>query len=128
MTGLFFFAAFLSLAVMFWPYMIPYSVTVASAAAPDASLQFLFYGGILVLPVIAAYTAGVYWSSAARFARRATERFLNQYIYFPCKQLMAMRHQPGGRIVGPMSAGEGSPGAHQLCRHKKQQQRDRGFR
>jgi cytochrome bd ubiquinol oxidase subunit II len=52
---------FLSLVVMFWPYMIPYSVTVASAAAPDASLQFLFYGGISVLPVIAAYTIGVYW-------------------------------------------------------------------
>ena len=25
------------------------------------SLQFLFYGGVIVLPVIAAYTAGVYW-------------------------------------------------------------------
>jgi cytochrome bd ubiquinol oxidase subunit II len=41
--------------------MIPYSVTVASAAAPEASLQFLFYGGIAVLPVIAAYTMSVYW-------------------------------------------------------------------
>jgi cytochrome bd ubiquinol oxidase subunit II len=61
MTVLFFFAAFLSLGVMFWPYMIPYSVTVASAAAPDASLGFLFYGGIVVLPVIAIYTIGVYW-------------------------------------------------------------------
>ena len=46
---------------MFWPYMIPYSLTVASAAAPDASLRFLFYGGVVVLPVIAAYTIGVYW-------------------------------------------------------------------
>ena len=61
MTGLFFVAAFLSLGAMFWPYMIPYSVTVANAAAPDASLRFLFYGGIVVLPVIAAYTIGVYW-------------------------------------------------------------------
>jgi hypothetical protein len=41
--------------------MIPYSVTVASAAAPDASLRFLFYGGILILPAVAAYTIGVYW-------------------------------------------------------------------
>ena len=24
-------------------------------------LQFLFYGGVVVLPVIAAYTIGVYW-------------------------------------------------------------------
>ena len=53
---------------MFWPYMIPYSMTVASAAAPDASLGFLFYGGIVVLPLIAIYTIGVYGSSAARFA------------------------------------------------------------
>ena len=34
---------------------------VASAASPDASLRFFFYGGIAVLPVIAAYTIGVYW-------------------------------------------------------------------
>src|SRR5215475_5390861 len=61
MTVLFFVAAFLSLAVMFWPYLIPYSVTVADAAAPDVSLKFLFYGGIVVLPVIAVYTIGLYW-------------------------------------------------------------------
>ena len=60
LTVVFFLASFLTLAVMFWPYMIPYSITVASAAAPDASLQFLFYAGILVLPVILAYTIGVY--------------------------------------------------------------------
>ena len=61
MTMVFFVAAFLSLGVMIWPYMIPYSITVANAAAPDASLQFLFYGGVVVLPVIAVYTIGVYW-------------------------------------------------------------------
>jgi cytochrome bd ubiquinol oxidase subunit II len=61
MAVLFFFAAFLSLGVMFWPYMIPYTITVANAAAPEASLQFLFYGGVVVLPVIAVYTIGVYW-------------------------------------------------------------------
>jgi cytochrome d ubiquinol oxidase subunit II len=61
MTTLFFLAAYLTLGVMFWPYMIPYSITVADAAAPEASLEFLFYGGIVVLPVIAVYTFGVYW-------------------------------------------------------------------
>ena len=61
MTALFFLCAFLTLGVMFWPYMIPYSVTVADAAAPDASLGFLFYGAVIVLPVIAAYTIHVYW-------------------------------------------------------------------
>jgi cytochrome bd ubiquinol oxidase subunit II len=61
MTILFFIAAFLTLAVLFWPYMIPYQVTVADAAAPDVSLGFLFWGAIVVLPVIAIYTIGVYW-------------------------------------------------------------------
>jgi cytochrome d ubiquinol oxidase subunit II len=62
MTVTFFVAAFLSLAVMFWPYMIPYSVTVADAAAPEASLAFLFWGaGLFVLPIIALYTAVIYW-------------------------------------------------------------------
>jgi cytochrome bd ubiquinol oxidase subunit II len=61
MTALFFLAAFLSLVVMFWPYMIPYSVTIASAAAPAASLQFFFYAGIIVLPIIVVYTIVDYW-------------------------------------------------------------------
>jgi cytochrome d ubiquinol oxidase subunit II len=62
MTMLFFVAAFLTLAVMFWPYMIPYQITIANAAAPEASLSFLFWGaGLFVLPVIAIYTATVYW-------------------------------------------------------------------
>jgi len=40
--------------------MIPYTVTVANAASPDASLQFLFYCGVVVLPVIVIYTFSVY--------------------------------------------------------------------
>ena len=62
MTVLFFIASFLTLAVLFWPYMIPYQVTVADAAAPEKSLSFLFWGaGVFVLPVIVIYTAVVYW-------------------------------------------------------------------
>ena len=74
MTVLFFLAAFLSLGVMFWPYMIPYSVTVASAAAPDASLRFLFYGGVVVLPVIAVYTIGVYWVFRGKVGKEGATR------------------------------------------------------
>jgi cytochrome d ubiquinol oxidase subunit II len=67
LTVVLFVSAFLSLAVMFWPYMIPYSVTVASAAAPEASLSFLFWGaGLFVLPVIGVYTAVVYWAFRGR--------------------------------------------------------------
>jgi cytochrome bd ubiquinol oxidase subunit II len=61
MTLVFFLAAFLTLAVMFWPYLIPYSITIANAAAPEASLSFLFWGALFALPAIVAYTIGVYW-------------------------------------------------------------------
>jgi cytochrome d ubiquinol oxidase subunit II len=61
MSALFFVASYITLAVMFWPYMIPYSITVADAAAPDASLGFIFYGGVIVLPVIAIYSTIVYY-------------------------------------------------------------------
>ena len=50
MTVIFFIAAFLTLAVLFWPYMIPYSITVGSAAAPEASLSFLFFGARACCP------------------------------------------------------------------------------
>ena len=59
---LFFLCAFATLGTMFWPYMVPYSVTVADAAAPEASLSFLFWGaGIFVPAATAIYTAAVYW-------------------------------------------------------------------
>jgi hypothetical protein len=58
MTVLFFVAAFLTLAVVFWPYMIPYEITVGDAAAPEASLSFMFWGaGLFVL----IYTATACW-------------------------------------------------------------------
>ena len=54
--------SFLTLAASFWPYMIPYTVTVEDAAAPPQSLEFLFWGGgLVVLPVVLVYTAAVFW-------------------------------------------------------------------
>jgi cytochrome bd ubiquinol oxidase subunit II len=42
--------------------MIPYTVTVDEAAAPEKSLSFLFWGaGVFILPVIAIYTRLAYW-------------------------------------------------------------------
>lgn len=61
MTALFFLSAFLALGTMFWPYIIPYRVTVGSAVAPDASLSFLLYGAVVILPLIVFYTVRVYW-------------------------------------------------------------------
>lgn len=62
MNVLFFLSGFFTLGVMFWPYMIPYRVTVPDAAAPDASLSFLFYGAVVVLPLIGVSIARVYWA------------------------------------------------------------------
>jgi cytochrome bd ubiquinol oxidase subunit II len=61
LTIVFFVASYATLGVMFWPYMVPFSLTVADAAAPDASLGFIFYAAIIVLPVIIIYTAVVYY-------------------------------------------------------------------
>ena len=61
-TSAIFLAAFGTLAASFLPFMIPFKVTVAQAAAPDASLAFLFWGaGIVVLPLTLAYTIAVYF-------------------------------------------------------------------
>jgi cytochrome d ubiquinol oxidase subunit II len=50
--------------------MIPYSITVGNAAAPEASLSFLFWGaGLFVLPVIAIYTIAVYWFFRGKMLR-----------------------------------------------------------
>jgi cytochrome bd ubiquinol oxidase subunit II len=54
--------SFLTLAASFWPYMIPYTVTVQDAAAPPQSLEFLFWGGgLVVFPVVLIYTGAVFW-------------------------------------------------------------------
>jgi cytochrome d ubiquinol oxidase subunit II len=37
-------AAFGTLALSFWPYMIPFSITIEDAAAPHSSLAFMFWG------------------------------------------------------------------------------------
>ena len=42
LTVVIFPAAYLILAGSFWPYMIPFSVTIWDAAAPPQSLTFLF--------------------------------------------------------------------------------------
>jgi cytochrome d ubiquinol oxidase subunit II len=62
MSAIIFLAAFLTLAGSFWPYMIPFSVTIADAAAPPQSLAFMFYGaGLVVFPIVLIYTVVVYW-------------------------------------------------------------------
>jgi cytochrome d ubiquinol oxidase subunit II len=45
------------LALSFWPYMIPFLITVDQAAAPQSSLTFMFWGcGVIVFPLMLIYT------------------------------------------------------------------------
>src|SRR6266850_1728721 len=57
MVALIFAAAFGTLAISFWPYMIPFSITIEDAASPHSSLAFMFWGaGIIVFPLMLLYT------------------------------------------------------------------------
>jgi cytochrome bd ubiquinol oxidase subunit II len=57
MVLLIFAAAFGTLAISFWPYMIPFSITVEEAASPHSTLAFMFWGaGIIVFPLMLVYT------------------------------------------------------------------------
>jgi cytochrome d ubiquinol oxidase subunit II len=58
MVALIFASAFGTLALSFWPYMIPFVITVDAAAAPQSSLIFMFWGcGVVVFPLMLLYTA-----------------------------------------------------------------------
>jgi cytochrome d ubiquinol oxidase subunit II len=62
MVALIFMSAFGTLAISFWPYMIPFVITIGEAAAPHSSLAFMFWGeGIFVFPIMLIYTAVSYW-------------------------------------------------------------------
>jgi cytochrome d ubiquinol oxidase subunit II len=51
-----FMSAFSTLALSFWPYLIPFVITIDEAAAPQSSLMFMFWGGVVVFPLMLVYT------------------------------------------------------------------------
>jgi cytochrome d ubiquinol oxidase subunit II len=53
--------SFIGLGISFYPYIVPPSVTIWSAAAPPSSLRFLLVGAGILIPLILAYTAWSYW-------------------------------------------------------------------
>ena len=58
MVALTFAAAFGTLAISFWPFMIPFSITIEDAAAPHSSLAFMFWGeGLFIFPLMLIYAA-----------------------------------------------------------------------
>ena len=56
MVAVIFASAFATLALSFWPYMIPFVITIDQAAAPQSSLTFMFWGGVVVFPLMLLYT------------------------------------------------------------------------
>jgi cytochrome bd ubiquinol oxidase subunit II len=61
MVALIFMSAFGTLALSFWPYMIPSVITIDEAAAPQSSLVFMFWGcGLIVFPLMLIYTVVSY--------------------------------------------------------------------
>jgi cytochrome bd ubiquinol oxidase subunit II len=49
------------LGISLYPHIVPPSVTIWAAAAPDKSLAFLLAGSVVLMPAILAYTAYSYW-------------------------------------------------------------------
>ena len=49
------------LGVSMWPYVVPDSVTIWDAAAPERSQIFMLVGVAVIMPVILAYTGWAYW-------------------------------------------------------------------
>jgi cytochrome d ubiquinol oxidase subunit II len=74
MVALIFVAAFCTLAISFWPYMIPFAITIDEAAAPHSSLAFMFWGeGLFVYPLMLLYAVINY--TVFRGKVRASEHY-----------------------------------------------------
>jgi len=52
---------FVGIGISFYPHIVPPSLTIWQAAAPDASLQFTLVGTVILIPLILSYTAYAYW-------------------------------------------------------------------
>ena len=55
------FLAFTGFVISLWPNIIPPSVTIWQAAAPESSLKFTLVGAAILIPIIIAYTFLSYW-------------------------------------------------------------------
>jgi len=53
--------SFVGLGVSVFPHIVPTSVTIWEAAAPEKSLVFILVGVSIMIPIILAYTAYTYW-------------------------------------------------------------------
>ena len=60
---------FIGIGISFFPFIVPTSVTIWQAAAPDNSLAFLLVGALVLLPLIIGYTAYAYWVFRGKVSR-----------------------------------------------------------
>jgi cytochrome d ubiquinol oxidase subunit II len=75
LVTLIFASAFGTLALSFWPYMIPFAITIDEAAAPHSSLAFMFWGaGLFIFPLMLIYTVISYYVFRGKF-RSAAEHY-----------------------------------------------------
>lgn len=52
---------FAGLGISIYPNIVPPSITIWQAAAPDSSLAFMLVGAVVIVPLILAYSAWAYW-------------------------------------------------------------------
>ncbi len=64
-----FLTGYLGLAVSFWPYIIPFEVTIWQAASPDSSQLFLLIPILFIMPITLAYS----WYSYRVFRGKVTD-------------------------------------------------------
>jgi len=53
--------SFIGIGISLYPHIVPPSLTIVEAAAPDVSLRFTLTGIVILVPLILAYTAYAYW-------------------------------------------------------------------
>jgi cytochrome d ubiquinol oxidase subunit II len=53
--------SYAGIAISFYPYIVPPTLTIWDAAAPNSSLAFTLVGAAVLLPAILAYTGYAYW-------------------------------------------------------------------
>ena len=51
----------IGLAISMWPYVVPATLTIWDAAAPERSQAFMLVGVVVTVPLILGYTAWAYW-------------------------------------------------------------------
>ena len=67
-----FLVGYVGLAISLWPYIVPFEMIPAEAAAADNALALLLWGALPMLPIILGYTAYVYWLFRAKVTDEAS--------------------------------------------------------